>query len=175
MAGTLEMDLQESSVGVFPPSFCNWKLLLAVMVITEVSVVLVGLGHGGFPGWKWLGMASVYAQWMALFCASGLCVTRGWTSRLSARGAWIGCWLIALLLAMTFSYAAWLVISSVAPDIVSPQGELLTGPAIRDLREFYSVVRLGSEACGACAAVDTAERDVGFNHFGHLKRELLWI
>jgi two-component system sensor histidine kinase AlgZ len=124
MAGTLEMDLQEPSVGVFPPSFCNWKLLLAVMVITEVSVVLVGLGHGGFPGWKWLGMASVYAQWMALFCASGLCVTRGWTSRLSARGAWIGCWLIALLLAMTFSYAGWLVISPVAPDIVNKDAGL---------------------------------------------------
>ena len=94
------MELQEQSVGVYPPSFCNWRLLLTVMVITEVSVVLVGLGRGGLPGWQWLGMASIHSQWMALFCASGLCVTNGWTSRLSARGAWIGSWLIAMWLAM---------------------------------------------------------------------------
>ncbi len=82
--------------GIYPPSFCTWKVLVAVMVITEVSVVLVGMGRGGFPGWQWLGMASVYAQWMALFCASGVCVMSAWTGRLSARGAWIGSWLIAV-------------------------------------------------------------------------------
>jgi two-component system sensor histidine kinase AlgZ len=119
MTGTLEMELQEQSVGVYPPSFCNWRLLLAVMVITELSVVLVGLGRGGLPGWQWLGMASVYAQWMALFCASGLCVTRGWTSRFSARGAWVGSWLMAMWLAMIFSYAAWAAVFVYMPDVIS--------------------------------------------------------
>ena len=113
------MELQEQSAGVYPPSFCNWRLLLAVMIITELSVVLVGLGRGGLPGWQWLGMASVYSQWMALFCASGLCVTRGWTSRLSARGAWIGNWLIAMWLAMVFSYAAWAAVFVYRPDMIS--------------------------------------------------------
>jgi two-component system sensor histidine kinase AlgZ len=112
MAVSIESKLSEGKMsktlaGVYPPSFCTWKLLLAVMVITEVSVVLVGMGRGGFPGWQWLGAASVYAQWMALFCASGLCVMSGWTCRWSARGAWIGSWLIAVLLAAVFSYAAW--------------------------------------------------------------------
>jgi len=78
------------------------------MVITQVSVLLLGMGRGGFPGWQWLGMATLYAQWLALFCASGLCVSSGWTGRLSPRGAWIGSWLIALLLSAVFSYAAWL-------------------------------------------------------------------
>jgi len=119
MAGTLEMDFQENSAGVYPPSFCNWRLLLAVMVITEVSVVLVGLGRAGFPGWQWLGLASVYAQWMALFCASGLCVTSGWTSRLTARGAWLGCWLIAIVLSMAFSYAGWVAASIGMPGVVA--------------------------------------------------------
>jgi hypothetical protein len=50
----------------------------------------------------------VYAQWLALFCTSGLCVTSDWTDRLSARGAWIGSWLIAVFLAGVFSNAAWL-------------------------------------------------------------------
>ncbi len=102
-------ELPGPRAGIYPPSFCTWKLLLTVMVITEVSVVLVGMGRGGFPGWQWLGMASVYAQWMALFCASGLCVMSGWTGRWSARGAWIGNWLIAVWLAAIFSYAAWFV------------------------------------------------------------------
>jgi two-component system sensor histidine kinase AlgZ len=119
MAGTLEIDSQEPLVGVYPPSFCNWRLLLTVMVITELSVVLVGLGRHGVPGWRWLGMASIYSQWMALFCASGLCVTSGWTSRLSARGAWIGSWLIAISLAMVFSYAGWLAVSVGMPGMIN--------------------------------------------------------
>ena len=119
MTGTLEMDLQEQSGGVYPPSFCNWRLLLAVMVITEVSVVLVGLGRGGLPGWRWLGMASIYAQWMALVCASGLCVTSGWTSRIGARSAWRGSWLIAITLAAVFSFAGWMAALVFVPGMIS--------------------------------------------------------
>ena len=78
------------------------------MVITEVSVILVGLGPGGYPGWRWLLFASLYAQWMALFCASGLCIISGWTGRFSSDGAWVFSWLIVLFLAMVFSFAAWL-------------------------------------------------------------------
>jgi two-component system sensor histidine kinase AlgZ len=110
--------------GIYPPSFCTWRLVVAVMVITEVSVVLVGMGRGGIPVWQWLGMASVYAQWMALFCASGLCVMSGWTGRLSARGAWIGSWLIAVLLSAVFSYAAWLAADSAGPGLSPDQPEM---------------------------------------------------
>ncbi len=105
-------------MGVYPPSFCNWRLLLTVMIITEVSVVLVGLGSSGLPRFQWLGLASIYAQWMALFCASGLCVTSGWTSRLTARGAWIGSWLMAILLATVFSFAAWSALSVMRPGML---------------------------------------------------------
>jgi len=105
-------DLESPSLGVYPPSFCTWRLLFAVMVITQLAVVLLGMGRGGLPSWQWLGMATVYAQWLALFCASGLCVTSGWTSRWSARGAWVGSWLIAILLSAVFSYAAWLAVGS---------------------------------------------------------------
>ncbi|MBT8049456.1 MAG: histidine kinase [Xanthomonadales bacterium] len=118
MAGSLDIDLGEKSIGVYPPSFCDWRLLLAVMVITEVSVFLVGLGHGGLPSWQWFFAASLYAQWMALFCASGLCVTSGWTSRLSVRGAWTGSWLIVISLALAFSYATWLADRFVGPQLI---------------------------------------------------------
>lgn len=118
MTGSVEVGAREPSVGVYPPSFCGWRLLLAVMVITEVSVMLVGLGRGGLSSWQWLGAASIYAQWMALFCASGLCVTSGWTSRLSAGGAWAGSWLIAVVLALIFSYATWITDSVAGPEMI---------------------------------------------------------
>jgi two-component system sensor histidine kinase AlgZ len=115
MARQLEKDLQPlstqdpeqelQSAGVYPPSFCTWRLLFAVAVITQVAVVLLGMGRGGLPSWQWLASATIYAQWLALFCASGMCVSSGWTSRFSARGAWIGSWLIAVMLSAAFSYA----------------------------------------------------------------------
>ena len=108
MTGPGQIQGEAQLKGVYPPSFCNWRLLLAVMVITEVSVILVGLGPGGFPGWQWLAMASIYSQWLALFCASGLCLISGWTGRFSSDGAWIFSWLMVLLLSMVFSFAAWL-------------------------------------------------------------------
>jgi len=109
MTTTIETDFQSKPEGVYPPSFCTWKLLVAVSVITEVCVLLLGMGRSGFPGWTWLGMATLYGQWLALFSASGVCVMSGWTSRLSARGAWIGSWITAVLLSTAFSYAVWLM------------------------------------------------------------------
>ena len=111
MSGPLEIHSQERSAGVYPPSFCDWRLLLVVAVITEVAVVLLGLGREGLPAWQWLAAATVYAQWLALFCAAGLCLTSGWTSRMSPRGSWFGSWLIAVLLAVAFSLSAWLAAS----------------------------------------------------------------
>jgi two-component system sensor histidine kinase AlgZ len=118
MVNLSAVEALEGDTAVYPPSFCGWRQLLAVVVITEVSVVLVAVGRGGPPGWQWFGMATLYAQWMALFCASGLCVTTGWTGRLSARGAWIGSWLITVLLALAFSYAAWLAARLGSPGLV---------------------------------------------------------
>ena len=119
MDNSLEQELQEESAGVYPPSFCSARLVAAVMVMTELAVVLVGLGKQGFAGWAWFGLATIYAQWLALFCTSGLCVTSEWTNRLSARGAWIGCWLSTVLLAGVFSQAAWFAAPLVGVSTVS--------------------------------------------------------
>jgi two-component system sensor histidine kinase AlgZ len=124
MVNLSAVEALEGDTAVYPPSFCGWRQLLAVVVITEVSVVLVAVGRGGPPGWQWFGMATLYAQWMALFCASGLCVTTGWTGRLSARGAWIGSWLITVLLALAFSYAAWLAARLGSPGLVQDSAGL---------------------------------------------------
>jgi len=119
-----EFGPEQTSVGVYPPSFCDWRLLLAVIIITEVSVVLVGLGQGGIPEWQWLAAASLYSQWMALFCAAGLCLSRGWTGRLTVRGAWLGSWVITTCLAGVFSYAAWLADSVAGRGLIGVSAEI---------------------------------------------------
>ena len=118
MSARTEKDFGQNRAGVYPPTFCNWRLLVAVMVITEVSVVLVGLGPGGFPGWDWFAKASIYAQWMALFCASGLCIASGWTQRFSTDGAWVFSWLIVLFLSMVFSFATWVGAGISEPGLI---------------------------------------------------------
>jgi two-component system sensor histidine kinase AlgZ len=95
--------------GVYPPSFCRLRLLLVVMAVTEVSVLLIGLGRLQGFGLAWLGVASLYAQVMAMVVTLGLCITRAWLGRLSARGAWIGSWVFAVLLGAAFSYSAGII------------------------------------------------------------------
>jgi two-component system sensor histidine kinase AlgZ len=107
MNDRLEQELQLDSPGVYPPTFCTWRITLVIMVITELAVFLIGIGKDGLPSWGWLSLTSLYAQWLALFCISGLCVLSGWINRKSASGAWLGSWLVMVVLATAFSYGTW--------------------------------------------------------------------
>ncbi len=95
--------------GVYPPSFCRWRLLLAVVAVTQVSVLLIAIGMLREFGLLWLGVMSLYAQSLALVTAMGLCISQSWLARLSARGAWLGSWLMAIVTALAFSYSAGIV------------------------------------------------------------------
>jgi len=98
-----------AQVGVYPPLFCRWRLLLAVMAVTQVSVLLMGVGTLREFSLVWLGVASLYAQALALITTLGICIGRSWLGRLSARGAWLGSWVVAVVVALAFSYAAGIV------------------------------------------------------------------
>ena len=89
--------------GVYPPLFCRWRLLLAVMAVTQVSVLLIAVGTLREFSPLWLGVTSLYAQALALVTALGVCISRPWSGRLSARGAWLGSWLVAVVVALAFS------------------------------------------------------------------------
>lgn len=95
--------------GVYPPSFCRWRLLLAVIAVTQVSVFLISVGKLEQVTLAWLGITSLYAQALALVTAGGVCISKAWLDRLTARGAWLGSWLVALIVALAFSYAAGIV------------------------------------------------------------------
>ncbi len=95
------------AAGVYPPSFCTWRHLLTVVMITQLSVLLITIGRGQFADWGWIVITSLYAQWMALFCASGVCFLSSWTHRMGPKGAWFGNAVVVLVLAGVFSQAAW--------------------------------------------------------------------
>lgn len=90
--------------GVYPPSFCSWRMAVAIITVTQLSVFLIGLGRMQGVNWQWLSVSSAYAQSLALFCAVAVCVCRAWLKRLSSRKAWLGVWVVALLAAFSFSY-----------------------------------------------------------------------
>jgi len=97
------------SGGVYPPSFCRWRMLLAVMAVTQLSVLLMGVGALREFSLLWLGFTSLYAQVLAIVTALGVCIGRAWLGRLSARGAWLGSWFTAIVVALALSYFAGVV------------------------------------------------------------------
>jgi two-component system sensor histidine kinase AlgZ len=102
-------ETMKAQLGVYPPSFCRWRLLLAVVAVTQISVLLMSVAILGEFSLAWLAMVSLYAQVLALVTAMGICLGRAWLGRLSARGAWIGSWLVAVAVALAFSYFAGIV------------------------------------------------------------------
>ncbi len=100
---------KEAQRGVYPPLFCRWRLLGAVAAVTQVSVLLMGVGAMKEFSLVWLGVVSLYAQGLALVTALGVCISRAWLGRLSVRGAWIGSWIVAVIVALAFSYSAGIV------------------------------------------------------------------
>jgi len=102
-------DVIESQSGVYPPSFCRWQLLVAVVAVTQVSVLLLFVGSLQDISPVSMLITSMYAQALALICALGLCISRAWLGRLSARGAWLGSWLAVIIVSLAFSYSAGIV------------------------------------------------------------------
>ncbi|MGD8385010.1 MAG: sensor histidine kinase [Lysobacterales bacterium] len=95
--------------GVYPPSFCRWRLLLAVLAVAEISVLLIALGRLPALSLVWLGTTSLYALALALVGATALCISRAWLQRFYARTAWITAWVIVVVTTLLFSYSAGIV------------------------------------------------------------------
>ena len=95
--------------GVYPPSFCRWRRLLAVMIVTQISVLLIAFGALSEFSFTWLWLVSVYAQTLAMVTLAGVCISRAWLGRLSARGAWLASWFVAILVSLGFSYSVGIV------------------------------------------------------------------
>lgn len=103
------MSTDQHERSVYPPSFCRWRLLLAVIAVTQISVFLLAIGQLQDLNLDRLGLLSMYAQMLALVTALGVCASGVWLNRLSSRSAWVGSWLVAVIVATVFSYGAGIV------------------------------------------------------------------
>jgi two-component system sensor histidine kinase AlgZ len=82
------------------PRFCSLPTLFAVMLVAELVVVIVLLAPGGDTRgwWSRLGVASVFAQWVALLDAVMLCSLGRPLRRLSMRAGLLVAWLLTIVM-----------------------------------------------------------------------------
>jgi two-component system sensor histidine kinase AlgZ len=93
----------------FLPSFCDVRLVFAVVVIAELIafvLVLVSPGIVGDP-WSDLGLISLFMQWIALSSAAVLCLARPLLARLGNSAAALVSYLLVLLVTAIVSELAF--------------------------------------------------------------------
>jgi len=80
------------------PQFCSLPTLFAVMVVAELVALIIVLAPdpNARPWLARLGVATVYAQWLALLNAVVLCSLRQPLERLNARTGFILAWLVSV-------------------------------------------------------------------------------
>jgi two-component system sensor histidine kinase AlgZ len=94
-ANTSQIDQLQDSL--FLPSFCDIRMVFAVVVIAELlAFVLVLAGHASDP-WSELGLTSLFVQWIALSSAAVLCLARPLLGRFSNTAAALTSYLLLML------------------------------------------------------------------------------
>ncbi|UCC56307.1 MAG: sensor histidine kinase [Gammaproteobacteria bacterium] len=99
----------------FLPSFCDVRLVFAVVVIAELIAFVLVLVSPGVLGDPWidLGLISLFMQWIALTSAAVLCISRPLLSRLGNTAAALVSYLLVLLVtALVSEMAFWMTVKS---------------------------------------------------------------
>lgn len=106
---------------LFLPDFCGVRMVLALMVISELLALVLALGSlSSGDRWADLGIISLFVQWVALTSAAVLCMSRRWLKRLPNRAAAVWSYLLLLAVTVTISEAAYWVLRSDAFDVPLP-------------------------------------------------------
>jgi len=109
----------------FLPSFCDVRMVFAVVVIAQLLAFIITLVSPGVMDNAWgnLGLISLFMQWIALTSAAVLCVCRPLLARMGNRvAAGISYLLVLLVTAVVSELAFWLMITStVFPEITVDQ------------------------------------------------------
>ncbi|MCK5481068.1 MAG: histidine kinase [Gammaproteobacteria bacterium] len=99
----------------FLPSFCEVRIVFAVVVIAELLAFILALVTPGWLSdpWSELGLISLFVQWIALTSAAVLCISRPLLSRLGNTAAAIISYLLVLLVTSVVSEVAfWMMMRS---------------------------------------------------------------
>jgi len=111
----------ETAEPFFLPSFCDVRMVFAVVVIAELLAFILTLVSPGVLDNPWanLGLISVFMQWIALTSAALLCVSRPLLAQLGNTVAALVSYLLVLLVTAIISEIAfWLMIeSTLFPDV----------------------------------------------------------
>ncbi|HHJ17000.1 MAG TPA: sensor histidine kinase [Gammaproteobacteria bacterium] len=92
---------------LFLPSFCDIRLVFAVVVIAELLAFVLVLANSHNNPWSELGLVSLFLQWIALCSAAILCMARPMLARLSNTAAALTGYLLLLLTTAVISELAF--------------------------------------------------------------------
>jgi two-component system sensor histidine kinase AlgZ len=111
----------ETAEVFFLPSFCDVRMVFAVVVIAELLAFILTLVSPGVleNPWANLGLISVFMQWIALTSAALLCVCRTLLARLGNNVAALVSYLLVLLVTAIISEIAFglMISSTLFPEI----------------------------------------------------------
>jgi two-component system sensor histidine kinase AlgZ len=111
----------ETAEPFFLPSFCDVRMVFAVVVIAELLAFILTLVSPGIVENRWanLGLISIFMQWIALTSAALLCVCRSLLARLGNSVAAIVSYLLVLLVTAIISEIAFglMLASTLFPQI----------------------------------------------------------
>ena len=82
---------------LFLPSFCDIRMVFAVVVIAELLAFVLVLANSYHDPWSALGLTSLFVQWIALSSAAVLCLARPMLTRVSNTAAALSSYLLLLL------------------------------------------------------------------------------
>ncbi|RRJ83512.1 sensor histidine kinase [Aestuariirhabdus litorea] len=97
----------------FLPDLCRTPVVLALILITELLVLVEVLAASSSQGidWDYLAISSLFVQWIMLSSTALLCLLRDWLSRRPLSQAVMVCLLLVSLVTLCFSLASrWLVL-----------------------------------------------------------------
>ena len=118
----------ETLESFFLPSFCDVRMVFAVVVIAELLAFILTLVSPGVVENTWgnLGLISLFMQWIALTSAAVLCVCRPLLARMGNNMAAVVSYLLVLLVtAVVSELAFWLMLTSTLfPEISVDQHAL---------------------------------------------------
>jgi two-component system sensor histidine kinase AlgZ len=102
---TSQSEHQQDSL--FLPSFCDIRMVFAVVVIAELLAFVLVLAGDARDPWSALGLVSLFLQWVALSSAAVLCLARPLLMRVSNTAAALTSYLLLLVTTAVISELAY--------------------------------------------------------------------
>jgi len=98
---------QNQQETLFLPSFCDIRMVFAVVVIAELLAFVLVLANNRNAPWSELGLVSLFLQWIALSSAAVLCLARPMLAQVSNTAAALTSYLLLLLTTAVISEVAF--------------------------------------------------------------------